>query len=41
MMPQNIFVTLNQIIFHCAFALKRAALQIHCVATTRDTTTQD
>jgi len=25
---------LNQIIFHCVAVLKRAAVQLHCVATT-------
>jgi len=38
MLPQNIFVTLNQIILCCVAVLKRAALQLHYVATTKDTT---
>jgi len=33
-LPQNIFVMLNQIIFYCVAVLKRAALQLPCVATT-------
>jgi len=33
MLPQNIFATLNQIIFYCVAVLKRAALPLHCVAT--------
>jgi len=35
MLPQNIFVTLNQMIFCVAvFFSKKAALQLHCAATT-------
>jgi len=30
MLPQNIFVTLNQIILYCVAVLKRAALQLLC-----------
>jgi len=41
MLPQNIFVTLNQIIFPSAVAFERAALQLRFVATTKDTTTAD
>jgi len=41
MLPQNIFVTLNQIILYCVAVLKRAALQLHYVATTKDTTSLD
>jgi len=36
MLPRNIFVTLNQILFHCLTVLKRVALQLQCVVTTRD-----
>jgi len=39
MQPQNIFVTLNEIILYVA-VLKRAALQLHYVATTKDTTSR-
>jgi len=35
MLPQNIFVTVNQIIFYCEPVLKRAALQLHSVATSK------
>jgi len=38
MLPQNIFVTLNQVLFYYVALLKRRALQLHCVPTTRDTT---
>jgi len=41
MLPQNIFVTLNQIILYCVAVLKRAALQLHYVATTTDTTSHE
>jgi len=41
MQPQNIFVTLNQIILYCVAVLTRAALQLHYVATTKDTTSLD
>jgi len=34
MLPQNIFATLNQIMFHCVAVLKRAVVQLHCVTTT-------
>jgi len=40
-MPQNIFVTLNKIILYCVAVSKRAALQLHYVATTKDTTSLD
>jgi len=40
-LPQNIFVTLNQIILYCVTVLKRAALQLRYVATTKDTTSLD
>jgi len=35
MLPQNIFVELNQIILYCMAVLKTAALQLHYVATTK------
>jgi len=41
MLPQNIFVTLIQIMLYCVAVLKKAALLLHCVATTRDTTSLD
>jgi len=41
MLPQNIFATLHQIILYCVAALKRVALQLHCVTMTRDTTSLD
>jgi len=41
MLPQNIFVALNQIIYYCVAVLKRAALQLHYVATTKGTTSLD
>jgi len=41
MLPQNTFVTLNQIILYCVADLKRAALQLHFVATTRGSTSLD
>ena len=41
MLPQNIFVTPNQIIFYCVAVLKEVALQLHCVATTIVTTSLD
>jgi len=38
MLPQNIFVTLKQIILYGVAVSKRVALHLHCVAlaTTRD-----
>jgi len=41
MQQQNIFVTLNQIILYCVAVFKRAALQLHYVANTNDTTSLD
>jgi len=41
MLPQNIFVTLNQIIFYCVTVLKRTALQLHCAANAAVTTSLD
>jgi len=41
MLTQNIFATLNQIILYCVAVFKRAALQLHYVATTKDTTSLD
>jgi len=41
MLPENIFVTLYQIILYCVAVLKRSALQLHYVATTRDITSLD
>jgi len=41
MLPQNIFVTLNQIILYCVAVLKKTALQLHYVATTKDTTSHE
>jgi len=41
MLQQNVFVTLNQIMLYCVAALKSAVLQLHCVATTGDSTSLD
>jgi len=41
MLQQNIFVTLNQIILYCVAVSKSAALQLHYVTTTKDTTSLD
>ena len=41
MLPQNIFAKLHQIMLYCVAVLKRAALQLHYVATTKDTTSLD